>query len=163
MNSTQCHAQLSELLETHISRITRANDYLVEIKKAITENQLDRLQKSLSQPDFSVEDIERLEQQRYQLLSSYGFTEDSDGFQQCVNWCDDEQTQVTELYQQLIQGLVQLQHSIQINSLLVTRGRDRVKRSLGILTGLGTAGNCKTYSSEGKTLDPTGQRDIAIA
>lgn len=163
MNSSQCREQLGELLETHISRIIRANDYLIEIKKAIAGNQLDTLQQSLSQPDFSVEDIERLEQQRYQLLSSFGFTKDSDGFQQCVNWCDDEQAHVAELYQQLIQELVQLQHSIQINSLLVTRGRDRVKRSLGILTGLGTAGNCKTYSSEGKALDPNGQRNIAIA
>jgi len=163
MSSTQCRAQLSELMETHISRISRANDYLAEIKKAIAENQLETLQQSLAQPDFSVEDIERLEQQRYQLLSSYGFAKDSDGFQKCVNWCDDEQAQIAELYQQLIQGLVQLQHSIQVNSLLVTRGRDRVKRSIGILTGLGTTGNCKTYSSEGKALDPNGQRNIAIA
>ena len=137
MSSTQCRAQLSELLETHISRIARANAYLAEIKKAIAENQLDALQQSLSQPDFSVEDIERLEQQRYQLLASYGFTRDSGGFRKCVEWCDDERKHVSELYLQLIKGLEQLQHSSQINSLLVTRGRDRVKRSLGILTGLG--------------------------
>jgi flagellar biosynthesis/type III secretory pathway chaperone len=163
MNSKSCREQLIELLEAHNARINRATEYLANIKQAIAENRLENLQDSLSNPDFAVDDIERLEQQRYQLLSNYGFSQDSDGFEKCMAWCDDEQKQVSGLYQQLIQSLVQLQHAIQVNSLLVTRGRDRVKRSLGILTGLGAASNCKTYSSDGKTLSTPGRRDIAIA
>jgi flagellar biosynthesis/type III secretory pathway chaperone len=163
MNSESCREQLIELLEEHNDRINRATEYLANIKQAIAENRLENLQDSLSNPDFAVDDIERLEQQRYQLLSSYGFSQDSDGFEKCMAWCDDEQKQISGLYQQLIQSLVQLQHAIQVNSLLVTRGRDRVKRSLGILTGLGAASNYKTYSSDGKTLSTPGRRDIAIA
>jgi flagellar biosynthesis/type III secretory pathway chaperone len=163
MNSESCHEQLIELLEEHNDRINRATEYLANIKQAIAENRLENLQDSLSNPDFAVDDIERLEQQRYQLLSNYGFSQDSDGFEKCMAWCDDEQKQISGLYQQLIQSLVQLQHAIQVNSLLVTRGRDRVKRSLGILTGLGAASNYKTYSSDGKTLSTPGRRDIAIA
>jgi flagellar biosynthesis/type III secretory pathway chaperone len=163
MNSESCREQLIELLEEHNDRINRATEYLANIKQAIAENRLENLQDSLSNPDFAVDDIERLEQQRYQLLSNYGFSQDSDGFEKCMAWCDDEQKQISGLYQQLIQSLVQLQHAIQVNSLLVTRGRDRVKRSLGILTGLGAASNYKTYSSDGKTLSTPGRRDIAIA
>lgn len=163
MNSQQCCERLVELLEAHNSRISRAVQYLAEIKLAMAENDLENLQQSLSNPDFAVADIERLEQQRYQLLASYGFSEDSDGFEKCVSWCDNKQGQVAELYQQLIQGLVQLQHSIQINSLLVTKGRDRVRRSLGILTGQPVSGNCKTYRSNGKADSPEGRRNIAIA
>ncbi len=163
MNSQSCREQLIELLEAHNARISRATEYLANIKQAIAENRLENLQDSLSNPDFAVDDIERLEQQRYQLLADYGFSQDSDGFEKCMTWCDDEQNRVSGLYQQLIQSLVQLQHAIQINSLLVSRGRDRVKRSLGILTGLGASSNCKTYSSDGKTLSTPGRRDIAIA
>ena len=163
MNSRTCRERLTALLEAQNARISSANDFLLEIKSAIADNQLENLQQSLSKSELGFDDIEQLEQQRYQLLSTYGFSKNSDGFEKCVAWCDNEQGQVSTLYQQLIQGLLQLQHSIQINTLLVTRGQDRVRRSLGVLTGLGTAGNCKTYSSNGKTLSPAGQRDIAIA
>jgi len=162
MNNQQCREQLTALLEEHVQRISGASEYLAGIRQAIAENQLESLQESLAKPGFVVDDIEKLEQQRYQLLSDYGFSQDADGFEQCMAWCDDEEQRVSELYQQLIQNLVQLQHSIQVNSLLVNRGRDRVRRSLGILTGLGTSGTPKTYSSDGK-LDPGDSRDIAIA
>lgn len=161
MNSQQCREQLTALLEEHIQRIADASEYLAGIKQAIAENQLESLQDSLAKPAFAVDDIEQLEQQRYQLLSNYGFSQDADGFEKCVAWCDEDQ-QVSELYQQLIQNLVQLQHSIQVHSLLVNRGRDRVRRSLGILTGLGTTASGETYSSDGK-LDSSDPRNIAIA
>jgi len=163
MNSNQCREQLTALLEDHNARISSANDFLLAIKNAIAANQLENLQQSLASPELALDRIEQLEQQRHQLLSTYGFSENSDGFEKCVAWCDNEQGQVSGLYQQLIQGLLQLQHSIQLNNLLIARGQDRVRRSLGVLTGLGATGNCKTYSSNGKTLSPTGQRDIAIA
>ena len=163
MNSNQCREQLTALLEAHIARISSANDFLLAIKNAIAANQLENLQQSLANPELALDQIEQLEQQRHQLLSTYGFSENSDGFEKCVAWCDNEQGQVSRLYQQLIQGLLQLQHSIQLNNLLIARGQDRIRRSLGVLTGLGAMGNCKTYSSNGKTLSPAGQRDIAIA
>ena len=162
MNNQQCREQLTALLEEHIQRISGASDYLAGIRQAIAENQLERLQDSLAKPEFAVDDIEQLEQQRHQLLSNYGFSQDADGFAQCMAWCDDEKQRVSELYRQLIQNLVQLQHSIQVNSLLVDRGRDRVRRSLGILTGLGNTDSSKTYSSDG-TLGSSDPRDIAIA
>ena len=163
MNAVECRTRLIELLEAQTSRIAMANDFLVTIKNAIAENRLDQLQQSLASPDLAIDEIEQLEQQRFQLLSSYGFDTDSGGFEKCVAWCDDEQQQVSGLYQRLIQDLVQLQHSIQLNSLLVSKGKDRVRRSIGILTGVTNAGNCNTYSSNGQTLDPAGRRDIAIA
>ncbi len=163
MNSRQCGQHLIELLEAHNARIDVAIEYLDDIKTAIAENRLDNLQQSLDSPELAVDDIEQLERQRHELLTRYGFNRDGGGFEKCVRWCDNEQKQVSKLYQQLIQGLVQLQHSIQINNLLVSKGRDRVRRSLGILTGLNTAGNCKIYSNKGKTLSPSDQRNIAVA
>ncbi len=163
MNSSACRERLIELLETHNARISNANAFLLAIKNAIADNKLETLQQSLANPELAVDDIEQLEQQRYQLMSTFGFSKNSDGFEKCVAWCDNEQGQVSALYQQLIQGLVQLQHSIQINNLLIIKGQDRVRRALGVLTGSGTAGNFKTYSSNGKALSQAGQRNIAIA
>ena len=163
MNAGECRERLIELLQAQNKRIILANDFLVAIREAIAQNSLENLQQSLNSPALAIEDIEQLEQQRYQLLERFGFNKDQDGFEKCVGWCDDEQARVAENYQHLIQSLMQLQNSIQVNSLLVNKGQDRIRRSIGILTGLGASGNCKTYSSTGKTLDPVDRRNIAVA
>ncbi len=163
MKETQCRERLSELLQAQNDCITRANEYLMAIKNAIADNQLDNLQQSLAYPDLAIEDIEALEQQRYQVLASFGFDQDTNGLGKCIEWCDDDQNQLSELYQQLVKSLVELQHAIQINSLLVNKGQERVRRSIGILTGAGAAPTCKTYSSKGQAINPAGRRDIAVA
>jgi len=162
MNTNQCRQHLSELLQAQTKQITRANEYLLVIKNAIADDQLDKLQQSLTSPDLALEDIENLEQQRYQLLANFGFEQNPEGLEKCIDWCDDDQ-QLSGLYQQLIASLVDLRHSIQLNSLLVNKGQERVRRSIGILTGVGTSGTCKTYSKKGQTINPAGRRDIAIA
>jgi hypothetical protein len=72
MNSSQCREQLTALLEAHIARISSANDFLLAIKNAIAANQLENLQQSLANPELALDQIEQLEQQRHQLLSTYG-------------------------------------------------------------------------------------------
>jgi flagellar biosynthesis/type III secretory pathway chaperone len=163
MKTSQCRERLSELMQAQNDRITSANEYLLVIRKAIADNQLDKLQQSLASPDLAIEDIETLEQRRHQVLASFGFDQDNDGLEKCIAWCDDEQKQLSGLYRQLIKNLVDLQHSIQVNSLLVNKGQQRVKRSIGILTGVGTSTTCKTYGSKGETIDHAGRRGIAVA
>lgn len=163
MKLAQCRERLIELLGAHNACIESANAYLMSIKSAIAENRIDQLQDSLSGPEMPVSKIEGLEAERMTLLQNYGFDGDDNGFKKCIDWCDDEAGQVADLYQQLVQNLMQLQHSIQINSLLVSKGQDRVRRSIGILTGAGSANGSRTYSSEGKTLDSDSRRDIAVA
>lgn len=162
MNANQCRQRLSELLQAQTERITRANEYLLVIKNAIAGDQLENLQQSLTSPDLSIEDIENLERQRYQLLTDFGFDQDPAGLEKCINWCDQDQL-LSGLYQQLIASLMDLRQSIQINSLLVNKGQDRVRRSIGILTGVGTSGTSKTYGNKGQAINPAGRRDIAIA
>lgn len=163
MNANQCRQRLSELLQAQIGRIASANTYLHRIKSAIAENRLENLQQTLTSPDLAIEDIEQLEQQRNQLLETCGFARDSDGLEKCIAWCDDDQNQLSELYQQLIKNLFDLRHSIQINSLLVNKGQERVRRSIGVLTGANATGTCKTYSDKGQAINPAGRRDIAVA
>ena len=163
MNRTACQAQLEQLLQTQNEHIARANEYLAAIKKAISEGQLDDLQQSLNHPDLAIDEIENLERQRQQLLADSGFEADRGGLAKCIAWCDDDSGRLAELYRQLLENLYQLRHSIQVNSLLVNRGQERVRRSIGVLTGAGNSGFARTYGDRGQTIDPSTRRDIAIA
>jgi len=162
MNANQCREHLSGLLQAQLERITQANQYLLVIKNAIANDRLEDLLHSLTNPDLTIEDMENLEQQRYQLLADYGFDQNPEGLEKCIDWCDDRQ-RLAGIYQQLVDSLVNLRHSIQINSLLVHKGQERIRRSIGILTGVGTAGTCKTYGDKGQAIIPADRRGIAIA
>lgn len=163
MNSQECRGQLIELLRAQTERIVGANTLLVGIRLAIAENRFDTLRQSLDQPAFAVEEIEQLEQQRLQLLERFGFARKGSALTECIAWCDDAGGEVSQIYAQLIQDLMALQRSIQLNSLLVRKGQERVRRSIGVLTGLGNGGHCETYSSQGRTEETGAGRDIAIA
>ena len=163
MNQANCRKQLIELMRAHIVRIDQARAYLTEIKQAIAENRVEQLQQSLANPQFSLSEIEQLEQQRLELLSQHGFDRDHSGFEACLKWCDDSDGTVNALYQQLVASLVQLQQSIQLNHLLVNKGKERLRRSIGILTGLSHSNSCKIYGSNGEAQNTLGQRNIAIA
>ena len=162
MSAKACREDLGELLASHVAQIDAATAYLRGVKQAIARNDLENLQQSLEQPDFDVDAIERLEAERHRLLETHGFGADLAGFEQCIAWCDDADGGLAERYRQLVQSLIALQHSIQLNQLLVNRGKDRVRRSLCLLGGLG-GGQARTYGSDGKAEQAGGRRDIAIA
>ncbi len=163
MSASACREALGALLARHVTQIDAANGYLQAVKRAIADSDIDTLQRSLESPEFDVGAIEELEAERHRLLESHGFTADFAGFERCIEWCDDTTGGLAELYRQLVEGLVALQHSIQLNQLLINRGKDRVRRSLCLLGGLGGAGQYKTYDSDGKAELPAGRRNIAIA
>ena len=158
-----CRQKMTLLLQSHNSKINAANDYLLAIRKSISENSLDTLYQSLADPQLPVDEIQALEQQRHQLLEEYGFASDHAGFEECVAWCDDESGRVSDLYQLLVKNLLELQHVLQVNSLLVSKGKDRIRRSIGILTGVGKGSDLRGYSSKGESIQQIGSRDIAVA
>ena len=163
MNPEQARPQFQALISAQVADIKTANTYLLQIKQAIAENQLDQLNQLLTSPALPMESIEQREQQRQQLAQACGFSSESEGFRQCIEWCDDDSKSLGRIHQDLHEGLNRLQKALQLNSLLINKGQDRLRRSLGILTGLGSNGQYKTYSSQGKTQSTQGQRNIAIA
>ncbi len=163
MSAAACRQAMSTLLTRHVAQIEAATAYLRRVKQAIAENDREALQGLLEHPEFDVDAIERLENERHRLLEAHDFATDAAGFEQCIAWCDDAAGGLAGLYRQLVQGLIELQHSIQLNQLLVDRGKDRVRRSLCLLGGIGGGGQCRTYGSDGKTEPASGHRDIAIA
>ena len=162
MNRAACRTKLGDLLQAQVGHICNAIQYLHSIKNAIADNDLGALQANLSSPDASIAAIERLERDRHQLLGEFGFDADCANFEHCIRWCDDDQQELGKLFAELVAKLEELQHSIQVNSLLVNKGKTRVRRSIGILTGLGDSTD-NIYGRKGEKLEQNGRRNIAIA
>ena len=162
MSKADCRARLQDLLEVHVSLIADANQYLAQVKNAIAQNNVEVLRQSLNTPDASIAAIEQLEPDRRQLLVEFGFNGDCAGLEACVQWCDDESQHLRDLFSRMVNGLEELQRSIQVNNLLVNKGKDRIRRSIGILTGLSESTD-DIYGRQGQKLEHTGRRDIAIA
>jgi flagellar biosynthesis/type III secretory pathway chaperone len=106
--------------------------------------------------------MDDLESQRHKLLKLYGFEADREGLIACIQSCDQNDI-LSQRYQQFEQALMKLQHSIQLNSLLVNKSQKRVRQSLHLLTGQAVPDNARTYSSSGLTQDLSGGRKIAQA
>ncbi len=155
MKSQDSRECMMQIMSHHARCIDNATGYLDEIKQAFVENRLQELQDLLAEPRFDLAEIESLEQERHRLLTEFGF-------KQCIEWCDDPDRKLSSLYLELIDKLKSLQQAIQVNNLLFSKGKDRVRRSIGVLTGV-AASSCKTYSSSGQTIDSARRRNLAIA
>ena len=116
----------------------------------------------LQQDILPVEELNELERQRHRLLADYGFDYEKNELEACIAWCDIE-NQVEHKYQQVNEALAQLQHSIQVNDLLVNRGKSKVRRALHILTGQNKLQKTVTYTQSGEARDSAENRSIARA
>ena len=163
MNPVECRQILDRLLQSQQQRVADTRDYLQQVRQAVAEDDLETLQTLLERPGIALAEIESIEAERQQLLQRFGFGTDAEGFERCLGWCDDADASLASRNQALRQELIELQRQLQLNQLLVNKGQDRVRRSLGILTGMDTATQGKTYDSAGKAALPRGRRDIAIA
>lgn len=158
-----CRQELKQLLKMQLAKIDEVNAYLVELKTSIVENDIEAINDSLTKTSLPIADIEALEMNRNQLLIRYGFQADKDGQQKCIAWCDDSEAELSTQYQLLTDTLLKLQRSIQINDLLVNKGQDRIRRSVGILTGQTSSEKSNTYSKSGQTGYGTNKRSITLA
>lgn len=163
MNPDECRDLLVDLLGAQNEQVTAVRARFDEIGRAIADNQIDNLQQSLGDSDPGFAQLQQLERQRHDLLQRFGYAANAAAQTACIDWCDDADGQLSALHARLVDNLQALQRSIQLGNLLVGKGRDRIRRSLGILTGQSQSGQCRTYSSSGKAEDGPGHRDIAVA
>jgi hypothetical protein len=154
----QCHFDLAQLLETQTDELQAINSYLTRIKNAVAENDIEKLNQLVAQQRLPIKEIEDLQAQRHSLMSTYNFESNNAGIEQCIEWCD-QQGKLAQGYQTFKQELMQLQRSLQISDLLVSKGQNRIRQSLHLLTG--QSDNAKTYTSSGQSMDSTDGRSIA--
>lgn len=160
---TQCSQTLGQLFETELVKVNEVNDYLIELKTSIAQNDIEAIDDTLSEKSLPIDEIEGLENRRHQLLIQYGFDTNKEGQAACIKWCDDKEGNLSKQYQLLSESLTQLQRSIQINALLVNKGQDRIKRSVSLLTGQVNNENTSTYSKNGQTHGAINKRSISQA
>jgi flagellar biosynthesis/type III secretory pathway chaperone len=164
LNSTNlCREALDQLLQMQLATVEEVNQYLVELKASIAQNDIEVMNSSLSENNLPIDKIETLEHRRNQLLIQYGFEASNEGLTECIKWCDDNVGSLSKRYQLLTDSLIQLQQSIQINALLVNKGQDRIKRSVSLLTGQVGYEKSSTYSKNGQTYDAINKRSISQA
>ncbi len=157
-----CHTKLMALLVHQTEELDAINTYLGEIKSAIVENDTESLNTLITQQRLPIAEMDDLENQRNGLLKVYGYQVGREGLLSCIAWCDKDEA-ISRQYELFRQALLRLQRAIQVNSLLVSKGRERVRQSLQLIMGQPASGEVTTYSSIGKTEDSNSHRTIARA
>lgn len=158
----QCRELLKNLLTRQTDELGELNGYLDEIKNAIIEGNTESLNALVTQQRLPIAEIDDLENQRNRLLEIYGFKSGLDGLEQCIAWCDNDEI-IAKQYELFRDALQHLQRAIQINSLMINKGQQRVRQGLHLLTGQQGVENARTYSSDGKTRDNSNRRHLAQA
>jgi len=158
----QCFQKMTALLSQQVEDIEGISIYFDDIKTAIAANEIEALNALLTQQKLPMEDISNLETQRNQLLAAYGYEATQQGLEQCIGECDSNGS-LKKQYQSFQQALVNLQRSIQVNSLLIDKNKSRIHKSLKLLTGQQNSDNAKTYASNGQTSTYSNKRSIAQA
>ncbi len=156
----QCHKDLLALLIRQTDELQAINTFLGDIKTAIAEGETEILNKLLTQQRLPIAEMDDLESQRHRLLEIYGYQADREGLLSCITWCDSEEI-IARQYELFRQALLRLQRAIQVNSLLVSKGKERVRQSLQLLVGQANNEQTTTYASNGKTDDDSLLRSIA--
>ncbi|MCP4490516.1 MAG: flagellar protein FlgN [Gammaproteobacteria bacterium] len=157
-----CHAELIALMARQSEELDTINTYLSEIKSAIVENDIESLDTLITRQRLPIAEMDDLENQRNRLLEKYGFKPGRNGLASCIAWCDRDAI-ISRQYEMFRQALQRLQRAIQINSLLVSKGREHVRQSLQLIMGQPISNRMTTYSSNGKTEDNNSHRTIARA
>lgn len=157
-SAQQCHDELYHLFETQTCELQAINSYLSEIKNAVAENDVDALNNLVSRQALPIKEVENLQVQQHQLMSNYNFESNNAGLESCIDWCD-RQGKLSQQYQAFKDAMLVLQHSLQISDMLVSKGQNRVRQSLYLLTGQTV--NARTYTSTGESQDSTDGRSIA--
>jgi flagellar biosynthesis/type III secretory pathway chaperone len=162
LSPQQCLHQLNTLLQRQVDKIMDLNSYLSDLKSAIAGDDSKQLNDLLSQQRLPTAEIEDLENQRSRLLKIYGYDADKDSLLACIEWCD-QHGALEETYKKFEKALQQLQHSVQLNHLLVNKCQKRIRQSLYLLTNQMTSDKPSTYSATGVTENPGSRRSLAQA
>lgn len=162
MKKQECYSSLYELLTQQIASIKVATTYLNDIKNSIESNDIESLQHLIKHNEIPLNKIEEQETARFSLIESCGFEKNKTGFERCVKACDDSNKSLSDIYSQLNHSLDELQKATEVSGLLVSKNKERVQKSLNILTG-NSIKKDPTYSSQGTTNNDSLTRPLAIA
>lgn len=161
-SNTTLSDRLSANMQKQLQLISQFDQYLADIKQAITEGNADQLNLLLSQQPDEFNQIELIRLQRAEILLQHGYTDNEKCLQQFMQECSDEP--LKHLHTSLSKAISKLEKSLLINDLLIRKNQQRVRQTLQILSGHGTTASAGTYSREGNTDDQSAEKhSIALA
>jgi len=161
-NKQDVYTVMSDLLFKQIKSISKATNYLNEIKTAIESNDLESLKDLIQHNDIPLAQIEEQEKSRFAFIHQYGFENTQQGFTQCIDTFDNADKNLSTLQSQLNDALSELQTATKVSDLLITKNKQRVKQALSILTGTSLQKD-HTYSATGSKKEDSLTRPLAIA
>lgn len=162
LSSEHCFSLFSELLHNQISSIKETTEYLNSIKSAIENNQLEPLQDLIKQNSIPLNTIEEQENALFSLTESSGFERNRDGLAQCIAKYDNQDKTLQSMQIELRQALKKLNTATKVNDHLIIKNKERVHKSLMLLTGNGNTSN-QTYSDDGVKHAHSVKRPLAVA
>ncbi|MBL7005278.1 MAG: flagellar protein FlgN [Gammaproteobacteria bacterium] len=162
LNQQHCFKQFKLLLTTQIDSLVSTTNYLLEIKTSIQNNDLEALQQLIKSNNIPLAKIERLENERLTLTQKCGFKADKSGFKECIIANDNQQKTLDSLQAELFNVMQELKKATEVNHLLVSQNKNRIDKSLSILTGISQTSN-QTYSVSGIKEEGKHSRPLAVA
>lgn len=158
----RCFRQLNALMPKQLGELEDLNGYLDNLKSKIANGELGELNRLVADQPFAIDTIEKLEQQRADLLAQFGFEIGREGFLACIRWCDQNEA-LRSHYTQYEKRLKQLQQALLSNHLLVSKSRERIRQSLHLLTHQTPAEKSAIYSACGTAETASCKRSLAQA
>lgn len=148
-SSNQLSTHLFDIMQKQLHLVSKYNDYLSEIKQAISEGDAEQLDKLVTQQPIDIRQIESNRQQQSQLLAQHGWDESHQGLQDYLQ--EHGPASLKDLQQSLVEEIKQLEKALLINDLLIRKNQHRVRQTLQILSGHAVSDHAVTYSREGNT------------
>jgi len=138
--------RMAALMHQQLEQVQSYVDYLDQIKRSISSNDTQQLQKLVQQPPFNGQEIEQKQQQQIQLLAEAGYAAQAldDFIEQ-----QDESHELATLRLSLKQQLGKLDQSLLINNLLLQKSQQRVRQSIQLLSGHDISSVPASYSRSG--------------
>lgn len=139
---------LQQLLQQQFKQVGIYQQYLDQIKAAISGDDAQRLQKLVANPPPEGDSIEQNQRQLQQMLIEAGY---SQGLQEMDAWLAEHALapELPILWKDLKQSLKLLEQALFINNLLLQKSQQRIKQSIRLLAGHTIAGEPASYSRQG--------------
>ena len=138
-----------------VDAVNRLQEALEAEERAITARDTDAMERFVTVKQELLNELEACHRKHAQLLADAGLTDDRNGLAAAVERCGGEAGDVSAVWADLQEALVQCQRRNQVNGRLLASTQHHTQRALAILMG-GPSDGGELYSPDGKSA-PTGR------
>lgn len=134
MERANCRQRLGEVLSRAISCATSLLQILDAEKTALAGRDPAPLETAIKAKQRCLEELDEFDRRRVEIMQTAGFTPDRPGVEDCLRWCDSEDT-LSSRWQQLMSLLAQCRDHNLVNGRIMEANRHRTEGALAILRG----------------------------